>query len=273
MRMRAIQYGLLGLSACTQANPAFVPDDETGLLVIDESDDEQDGSEASEASEEEGGECWLGPTDSPLEIRFDHPCGVNANVGGVEIYDYFVDVATVDGSTMTGFLCLEPGCESQCDGMTPIEFDVVPLPLDQVFGAGACVHVRANQHVDSPACEYQTLAMWFGDDIAPSVVARSRDNLPLPLTQGAESIAAFSPTLVEVDSCACQDYPESCCDGVDNPPTEYAFDLPGLPEPVPIGDVEALDLGIASYDFWALDAFTGGGCDARAHVDWALIKQ
>jgi len=258
------------LGACTFANPLFdVPEGtDDGSLDEDEVGEDELGEDeigGTGESAEDGGTCPLpAPEGQPLEIRMAGQCPPAA-------YDHWVRVGFhEDASTFTGSICgtLETciDLDEICAEGQPVSFTVAPLPLQTMFGAQACIHIRAWREFQVEGCRYENVALWNSTDPAPFLVARSRDDIPLSLD--GNLLEDLNPVLEVDEVCDCDEYPDACCDGVE--PTQYTFNLPGQ-DPIKVGESVPLTL-VDDAEFFALEAFRAGDCEDRVVTSWAVVS-
>lgn len=263
MRARLVLLCVIGAVGCTRFNPAFDDLNETDTPAETTVVDTLDSSgETPLTCDIEGGE--------ELFIELVSPCGGD----DLTVYDKFHNIVSIEGSTLWVGVCSDPLCE-MCEDQIPSPLIVSPIELTGLAPEQTCLHVvgRREEPDNVDSCEFEALMIETsvgGTSRVPLVVARASPVVALPPVDSSSPMTgAFNPTLVLADSCPCASYPDACCGT--KPPSVYDFDI-GLPEDVTIGEVVPVPLDQRQYEFWAVNAFESGECDAGLELGWALAR-
>lgn len=268
MRARLACLCVLAAAGCTRENPAFnVVDTEAETSAGTDTEPAETGDGNGEEAPDPACELEGGTN---LDIQMAQICGADPFV-----YDKWLLVSGFNGaSTWVVNSCLA-GC-TNCEDMVGLNLKFGPLPVDELAGPGACLHVlgRRREPGDINSCNFQTAVVWEVDDGGHDLVlvARGATDVELPAPEGnsAPGTPDFNVTPVSADSCPCDEFPGACCETI--APTTFEFDIGG-PDTIPIGEVVPVNVGGRPMNFHALNAFLTGECmDDLPHVSWALTR-
>jgi hypothetical protein len=273
MRARLVLLVIVS-TACTQDNPAFDESNSTAATGDDDTGTTRTGTdvESGEGQEAPDPVCQLQPG-VPLEIDLG-PAGC---ADTPETYDRYHPLVSIDGSTLFVGTCPlgSVGCSDQCETAIPTPLSFAPLDLSTIAAANDCLHIKARRLDPSnpDLCRFQSVLIESANTnfaSRPLMIGRNTSGVVLPPINEGSPLAGFAPELVHVESCACADFPDECCDGVE--PTVYALDI-GQPDVVHIGETVLVEFSSDSYAFTTLDAFQLGECGKPTQEAWALITQ
>jgi hypothetical protein len=271
MRARLCLFCLIVTTGCRRDNPAF--DESTGTDVTSSEGDPTTltsvDAESDSGQEAPDPVCELEPG-GPLEIDFGPPTCAETP----ESYDRMHPLLSIDGSTLNVGTCDQGALDcSECETAVEIPLNFAPLDLSMLSAVpGDCLRVQARRLDPSnpDTCRFQSVLIEVHAALArrPIMLARNTTGVALPMQDNSSPLASFDPTLVQVEDCACAEFPDECCDGVAR--TLYALDI-GLPDPVQIGQTVPLEFPNDHYSFTTLDAFQTGECGEPRQEAWGLV--
>jgi hypothetical protein len=273
-RLALLLLSMFATTGCTQDNPAF---DESAGTAATTSDDDPSTNTLSSSEVDSGGQeapdpvCELQPG-VPLEIDLG-PAGC---ADSLESYDRYHPLVGIEGSTLLVGTCPLGAltCSEECEAAIPTPLSFAPLDLTNLAVPGDCLHIYARrQDPNNPdACRFQSVIVETANDTLrrPLLLGRNTSGVVLPPVDNASPLFGFDPVLVPVESCACEEFPDDCCDGLET--TRYGLQV-GQSEVVNIGETVPLLFGNESYAFTTLDAFQFGECGKPMQEAWGLVSQ
>jgi hypothetical protein len=265
---------LLALVGCSMDNPSFGGESGTGESGLD-SDTATDPSTTAETTDPTiDPMCPLGPG-TPLEIDLavgscsgDDPLAFSRPVKLVEAVGSTLRVHQCNLDSLDCSVCADDATDTISD------LSFAPLVLDDIAPEGTCLHVAARRIDGSNpvSCRYDTVvveAATNGTRVG-LLLGRNTAEAELPPIDGNTFLDNFDPVAFEDQTCACDKYPDDCCDGV--APTTFEYEI-GTGMPVAIGGHATLTLPVGNYEFTALDGFQPGECGKPKQIAWALVRK
>lgn len=267
---------LFATPGCTQDNPAFGDSTDTAATTTD--DDAT--STTLTSTEDESGSGQEAP-DPVCELQPGVPLEIDLGPAGCadtpEAYDRYHPLVGIEGSTLLVGTCPQGAvaCSDACEIAIPTPLSFAPLDLSTIAAPGDCLHIHARRLDPSnpDVCRFQSVIIESANTNTrrPILIGRNTPGVMLPPLDRSTPLSGFNPVPAYVDSCACAEYPDDCCDGVET--TSYALDI-GQRNPVQIGEtVEVVLRTDDIYDFTTLDAFQLGECGKPPQEAWGLVAK
>lgn len=262
----ALTLGVVA-SACARENPAFDGARET-LGSVDDDDGPSsggDGPQTSGVPDESGDEEGLLLCDLQggidMDIKVPQPCGETNDA--LDTYEHWFNVVSASQSSWQVQFCT-----ANCGDCEPLAaaLTFAPLPVAELAGPDTCLRMAARRLGTGDDCSYQAATVQnMSNNGEVLIVARRTELLEIPELASNTGLLGFAPSLVVDEACTCDETPDSCCAG--QAPSLYAYDVAGVE--IPVGETASVSIGGRSFEFWAFDAFSPGGCD-QTRVVWAL---